>query len=85
MHMPGRIVEVWGHNLDEETVMLREIIEWEVSAVRNAVHALRERIHPTTVMKRREFMRALDDLGQSPEDVEWQVQSRGHAPSTSAH
>ncbi len=51
--------------------MMRQLIEREVSAAKDAVHAVREWIHHRTrVMKRREFDRPLDDLGQSPEDVE---------------
>lgn len=64
--------------------MLREMIEKEVSAVKHVVHAVRERIHPTTVMKREEFVRSLDDLGQSPEDAEWRLQPHEQYPSSSA-
>ncbi len=65
--------------------MLREIIEKELSAVMQAIHAIRERIHPTTVMKREAFVRALDDLGQSPEDVEWRTQPHEESVSSPAH
>jgi hypothetical protein len=64
--------------------MLREIIQKEVSAVKHVVHAVRERIHPTIVMKREEFVRSLDDLGQSPEDVEWEAQPHAQYSSSAA-
>jgi len=66
-------------------LMLRRLIEKEVSAVKDAIHALRERIHPTKVMKRQEFDRPLDDLGQSINDVERRAQrseSKSAAKST---
>ncbi len=50
--------------------MLRRLIEKEVSVVRNAVHAVHERIHPSKVMKQHAFDRPLDDLGQTIDDVE---------------
>ena len=50
--------------------MVRELVEKELAAVKDAVHAVREWIHPTTVMKRRDFDRPLDDLGQAIDDVE---------------
>ncbi len=53
--------------------MLRELIDKEVSAVKDAVHAVREWLHPTTVPKRHEFERPLDDLGQNIDDVERRV------------
>jgi hypothetical protein len=63
-------------------IMLREIIEKEVLVVKHAVQAIRERIHPTTVMKREAFVRSLDDLGQSPEDVERKAQHEQRPPSS---
>ncbi len=56
--------------------MLRELIEKEASAVKEAVHTVREWIHPTVVMKEHEFDRPLDDLGQNIDDVEAQSQSQ---------
>src|SRR5512146_1550731 len=53
--------------------MLRQLIEKEVSAVKHAVHAVREWMHPTKAMKEHEFDRPLDDLGQSIADVERRV------------
>jgi hypothetical protein len=51
--------------------MMRQLIEREVSAAKNAMEAVREWLHHRTrMMKRREFDRPLDDLGQSIEDVE---------------
>jgi hypothetical protein len=50
--------------------MVRELIEKEVSAARHAVEAVRDWIHPTKVMKRHEFDRPLDDLGQAIDEVE---------------
>jgi hypothetical protein len=62
---------------------MRQLIEREVSAAKDALHAVREWIHHRTrVMKRREFDRPLDDLGQSPEDVE--RRSEPPQPSTRA-
>jgi hypothetical protein len=72
--------------------MLRELIEKEVSAVKDvvqkvekeaveakdaAVHTVREWIKPTKVMKGHAFDRPLDDLGQTIDDVE----RRAGAPS----
>jgi hypothetical protein len=62
--------------------MLRQLIEKGVSAVKDAVHALRERIRPTKVMKRHEFDRPLDDLGQSINDVERRVQPPEQPPAS---
>jgi hypothetical protein len=59
--------------------MLRQLIEKEVSAVKHAVHAVRERIHPSVAMKNRAFERPLDDLGQNIDDVE----RRAEPPGTS--
>lgn len=56
-----------------EVVMLRQLIDKEAVTLRRAVHAVREWIHPSQVMKRHAFDRPLDDLGQSPEDVDRQV------------
>jgi hypothetical protein len=50
--------------------MIRDLIEKEVAAVKSAVHFVREKVHPTTVMKQRDFEVPLDDLGQALEDVE---------------
>jgi hypothetical protein len=50
--------------------MLRQLIEKEVSVVKNAVHAVREKMHPSKIMKRHAFDRPLDDLGQTIDDVE---------------
>ena len=50
--------------------MLRRLIEKEVSLVKNAIHAVHERMHPSKVMKRHVFDRPLDDLGQTIDDVE---------------
>jgi hypothetical protein len=50
---------------------MREFIEREVEAAKHAVEALRNLIpHRTTVMKRHEFERPLDDLGQALDDGE---------------
>ncbi len=62
--------------------MLRELIEKEVTLVKEAVHSIRERIQPSTVMKRHDFDRPLDDLGQTIDDVERRAQ--GGAPSGEA-
>jgi hypothetical protein len=49
-----------------------EFIEKEVEAAKHAVEALRNLIphRPTVVMKRHEFERPLDDLGQALDDGE---------------
>ncbi|MFL5261105.1 MAG: hypothetical protein ACJ79L_01695 [Anaeromyxobacteraceae bacterium] len=60
--------------------MLRELIEKEVSVVKDAVHAVREWVSPTVVMKRHEFDRPLDDLGQTIDDVERRVDMLEHRP-----
>ncbi len=62
--------------------MLRRLIEKEVSVVKNAVHAVRERIHPSTVMKRHAFDRPLDDLGQTIDDVERRVPPPEQPPAS---
>ncbi len=50
--------------------MLRELIEKEVTVVKDVVHSVKELVHPTKVMKRHAFDRELDDLGQTIPDVE---------------
>jgi hypothetical protein len=51
--------------------MVRELIEKEVSAALHAVEAVRDWVnHPTTVMKDPTFQCALDDLGQTLDDLE---------------
>jgi hypothetical protein len=58
--------------------MMRELLEKEVSAAKHAVDAVRDWLHhPTTVMKEHTFDRALDDLGQSIEDVERRADAPG--------
>lgn len=54
--------------------MVRELMEKEVAAVKCVLHAVRECVHPTTVMKQHAFDRPLDDLGQTIDDVERRVQ-----------
>jgi hypothetical protein len=56
--------------------MLRELMETQVTAVKNAVHLVREWVHPTMVMKRHDFDCPLDDLGQPLEDVEQRAEPR---------
>lgn len=60
--------------------MLRRLIEREVSAAKDVVHALRERVHPTKVMKDEEFDRPLDDLGQTIDDVERRAEPQDMTP-----
>jgi hypothetical protein len=50
--------------------MMRELIEKEAAAVKGAVHAVREWLHPTMAMKGHAFDRPLDDLGQPIDEVE---------------
>jgi hypothetical protein len=57
--------------------MVRELIEKEATVVKDALHTVKEWIRPTTVMKRHEFERPLDDLGQNIDDVEREVPPRG--------
>jgi hypothetical protein len=58
--------------------MLRQLIEREVSVAMDAVHAMREWLyHPTVVMKDHAFDRALDDLGQTLDDVERRAEPAG--------
>ncbi len=61
--------------------MLRELIEKEAAAVKDAVHAVREWIHPTKVMKSHDFDRPLDDLGQTIDDLERKVSPPPGAPN----
>jgi hypothetical protein len=50
--------------------MLREFIDHPTTALKNAVHDVLEWVHPTIVMKRHDFDRPLDDLGQDIDAVE---------------
>jgi hypothetical protein len=57
--------------------MIRELIEKEVTAAKHAVEVVRELVHPTKVMKRHEFDRPLDDLGQVIDDAEGSPKAPG--------
>ncbi len=61
--------------------MLRELIQKEVAAVKHVVHDVKERIHPTVVMKEHEFDRPLDDLGQNVDDVERRAEPQEPPPT----
>jgi hypothetical protein len=63
-------------------VMVRQLIEKEVAAVKGVVHAVCEWVHPTKVMKGHAFDRPLDDLGQTIDDVERRVQAAPEQPPT---
>lgn len=60
--------------------MMRELIHKEAVAVRGALHAVREWIHPSKAMKSHAFDRPLDDLGQTIEDVEHRVEMQEKGP-----
>jgi hypothetical protein len=60
--------------------MFEKLIEREAAAVKQAVHAVREWVHPTTVMKKHAFDRPLDDLGQVIDDVQHEVEMQEHGP-----
>ena len=60
--------------------MLRELIEREVSVVKNAVHVVREMMHPSQIMKDHAFDRPLDDLGQTIDDLERPAALRERPP-----
>lgn len=60
--------------------MFEKLIEREAAAVKHAVHAVREWIHPTTVMKKHAFDRPLDDLGQVIDDVQQEVEMQEQGP-----
>lgn len=62
--------------------MLREMIEKETTVVKEALHTVREWIHPTTVMKSVESDRPLDDLGQPLDDVEQQAAAAARRDET---
>ena len=62
--------------------MLRELIEKEAAVVKEAVHTVREWIHPTKVMKEHAFDRPLDDLGQTIDDLERKVAPRAEPPTS---
>ncbi len=64
--------------------MVRQLIEKEVAAVKGVLHAVREWVQPTTVMKRHAFDRPLDDLGQTIDDVEQRVQQQEQPPQSKA-
>lgn len=64
--------------------MVRQLIEKEVAAVKCVLHTVREWVHPTMVMKRHDFDRPLDDLGQTIDDVERRVQMSERSPRTRA-
>jgi hypothetical protein len=49
-------------------------VEKSLSAVRNALHAVRELVHPTTVMKDHAFDRPTDDMGQTINDADLRMQ-----------
>lgn len=61
--------------------MLRRLIDKERSAARGALHAVREWIHPTKVMKQHAFDRPLDDLGQTIDDVEHRADAQETGPA----
>ena len=60
--------------------MVRELIHREAAALRGAVATIREWIHPRKVMKKHEFDRPLDDLGQSIDDIEHRVEMQEKGP-----
>jgi hypothetical protein len=62
--------------------MLRQFIEKEVSVVKNAIHAMREKMHPSKIMKRHAFDRPLDDLGQTIDDVERRAAPPAQPPAS---
>jgi hypothetical protein len=60
--------------------MFEKLLEREAAAVKQAVHAVREWVHPTTVMKKHAFDRPLDDLGQVIDDVQQEVEMQERGP-----
>jgi hypothetical protein len=60
--------------------MLEKLIEREAAAVKHALHAVREWVHPSKVMKEHAFDRPLDDLGQSIDDVQQEVAMQEQGP-----
>ena len=62
--------------------MVRQLIDKEVAVVKGVLHAVREWVHPTMVMKSHAFDRPLDDLGQTIDDVERRVQVSQQSPLT---
>lgn len=61
--------------------MIHELIEKEASALRGALNWVRGRVHPKQAMKRHEFDRPLDDLGQNIDDVERRAEPQEGARS----
>jgi hypothetical protein len=54
--------------------MLRKLIDREAAVLGEALHAVREWLHPTVVMKGAAFDRPADDLGQPIDDIELHVE-----------